>query len=143
MLDVCLAEPGVLKPSAAVGAGVVEPAFGLDQHVQAHQQSERVLASLVVDDGVVDYQRAIVSEKACSAVVLSTVPSGLIFVRSSVCQADGVDGAALPGVPERAGDAWWPPLHPASTRDMSTTTAAAVRVRDSRSHTGMKSIIAR
>ena len=43
VLDVALAEAGLLHPAAAVGAGVVEAAGRLDQHVEAHQQAERVL----------------------------------------------------------------------------------------------------
>src|SRR5258706_10390871 len=44
-----LAETGRCEPTAAVGPGVVEPAFGLDQHVQADQEPEGVLPTLVVD----------------------------------------------------------------------------------------------
>src|SRR3954467_3136201 len=52
------AESCVSHPSHAVGGGVVEAMLGLDEHVQAHQQSERVLGSIVVDNGLVDDQRA-------------------------------------------------------------------------------------
>src|SRR3954463_14234706 len=52
------AESCVSHPSHALGGGVVEAMFGLDEHVQAHQQSERVLGSVVVDNGLVDDQRA-------------------------------------------------------------------------------------
>ena len=44
--------------SRAVRPGVVEAARRLDQHVEAHQQAERVPAALVVDHRVVDDQRA-------------------------------------------------------------------------------------
>ena len=43
---------------AAVGAGVVEAARRLDQHVEAHHQAERVLRPIVVDDRLVDDERA-------------------------------------------------------------------------------------
>ena len=43
VLDARLAEAGLAHPAAAVGAGVVEAAGRLDQHVQAHQQAEGVL----------------------------------------------------------------------------------------------------
>lgn len=52
----CGYETGVAHPGLAVGAVVVEPTEGLDQHVQAHQQAEGVAAALVVDDGVIDDQ---------------------------------------------------------------------------------------
>ena len=51
-------KPGLLHPAGAVGAGVVEAARRLDEHVQAHHQAERVLRSVVVDDRLVDDERA-------------------------------------------------------------------------------------
>jgi hypothetical protein len=40
-----------------VGSRVVEPFASFDQHVQADQRPERVLASLVIDYGLVDDER--------------------------------------------------------------------------------------
>src|SRR5207249_195227 len=48
-------------PADAIGAGVIEPAIGLDQHVEAHQQAEDVLAALVVDHRVIDDQPLYIS----------------------------------------------------------------------------------
>src|SRR5262249_28556610 len=53
-----LAKPDLAHPACAVRAGVVEAAAGLDQHVQAHEETEGVPAALVVDDRLVDDQRA-------------------------------------------------------------------------------------
>lgn len=50
MLDARITEACLLHPSNAVCAGVIESAFGLDQHIQAHHQSECVLRPVVVND---------------------------------------------------------------------------------------------
>jgi len=52
VLHVAVAEARVGHPGAAVGTGVVEAARGLDEHVQAHEQTEGVRPAVVVDDGV-------------------------------------------------------------------------------------------
>src|SRR5437660_1191720 len=52
-LDTRSREPGLAHPSLAVGPGKVETAFCLDQHVQAHQQTESVFAALVIDDRLI------------------------------------------------------------------------------------------
>ena len=59
-LDACGREARLLHPSAAIGAGVVEAARRLDEHVQAHHQTERVLRSVIVDDRLVHDERAAV-----------------------------------------------------------------------------------
>ena len=59
-------KPASCIHSTAVGAGVVEAAGRLDQHVEAHQQAEGVVAALVVDDRVVDDQRAAVGQRVMS-----------------------------------------------------------------------------
>ena len=53
-----LGEAGLGHPSHAVRGGVVEAAVRLDQHVEAHQEPEGVPGSVVVDDRLVDDQRA-------------------------------------------------------------------------------------
>jgi hypothetical protein len=64
VLDVGLSEPDIRHPTPAVGARVVKAARGLDQHVEAHQKPEGVLAPLVVDDRLIDDQRAAVRERS-------------------------------------------------------------------------------
>ena len=53
MLDSRLAEARLGEPAPAVGAGVIEAAAGLDEHVEAHEQAEGVLPAVVVNDAVV------------------------------------------------------------------------------------------
>jgi hypothetical protein len=43
VFDAGLAESRLFHPSHAIGAGVVETARSLDQHVEAHQQAKGVL----------------------------------------------------------------------------------------------------
>src|SRR3984893_2448534 len=62
-LDAGLREPGLAHPRLAVGSGKVETARRLDQHVQAHQQTECVLAPLVIDDRLIDNKRAAVGKR--------------------------------------------------------------------------------
>ena len=40
--------------SRAVGSGVVEASWGLDEHVEAHHEAQGVLGTVVVDDGLGD-----------------------------------------------------------------------------------------
>ena len=47
-----------MHPLGAFGRRVIGAAWRFDQHVQAHQQAERVLAAIVVDDCLVDDERA-------------------------------------------------------------------------------------
>lgn len=58
MLRACTRETGFGHPAHAVCGCVVKAALGLDQHVQAHQQSKRVLRAIVVDDRLIDDQCA-------------------------------------------------------------------------------------
>jgi hypothetical protein len=58
VLHAGFAEAGFLHPTHAIGAGVIETASGLDQHVQAHEQTEGVLGPVVVDDAVINDERA-------------------------------------------------------------------------------------
>src|SRR5216117_2575162 len=58
MLDVSFLEANVAHPRAAVRARIVETARGLNKHVEAHQQTEGVLPSLVIDDRLVDDESA-------------------------------------------------------------------------------------
>ena len=48
-LDVGLLEPGVPQPPLAIGARVIEPASGLYEHVETHEQPEGVVPPLVVN----------------------------------------------------------------------------------------------
>jgi len=58
VLNSGLAEAGVAHPALAVRAGVVESAGGLDQHIQAHHQTECVLRTVIVNDAFVDNECA-------------------------------------------------------------------------------------
>ena len=58
MLDSSLAEPSLLHPGLTLLAGVVEASRRFDEHVKAHEKPEDVLATIVVDDGVVNDERA-------------------------------------------------------------------------------------
>ncbi len=49
-LDPRLQEPSLTHPGLTVGAGKVETARRLDQHVQAHHETESIFAPLVIDD---------------------------------------------------------------------------------------------
>ena len=49
-LDTGLREPGFAHPSLAIGPSKVETARCCEQHVQASQQTESVLAPLIIDD---------------------------------------------------------------------------------------------
>src|SRR5260370_41482112 len=60
MLYTGFAESCFLHPTGAVSAGVVEPVGGLDQHIQAHEQSKSVATPIIVDDAFVDNVRAVV-----------------------------------------------------------------------------------
>src|SRR3954470_23335416 len=48
--DVYLFEPGLFAPSGEVAACEIKGVAELDQHVERHEQPERVLAASVVDD---------------------------------------------------------------------------------------------
>jgi hypothetical protein len=48
---------GISHPADTVGAGKVEPASGLDQHVEARQQTSQVSPARIVDQKLVDDQR--------------------------------------------------------------------------------------
>ena len=58
MLGAGLAEAGILHPALAVGAGEVEAAGGLDEHVEAHHKAEGVLRAVIVDDRFEDDEGA-------------------------------------------------------------------------------------
>ena len=58
MFDARRRETCLAHPCAAISAGLVESAGCLDQHVQAHQQPECVYFAIVIDDGIVDDDRA-------------------------------------------------------------------------------------
>ncbi len=45
VFDAAIGEAGFAHPADAVGAGVVESARGLDDHVEAHQEAEGVLGA--------------------------------------------------------------------------------------------------
>ena len=47
----------LLHPPAAIRAGIVKPILRFNQHVEAHQQAERILTPFIIDDGLVDDQR--------------------------------------------------------------------------------------
>jgi len=62
-LDARLREPGLAHPSLAVGSRKIEAARRFDQHVQAHQQTKRVFAPLVVDDRLIENERAALGKR--------------------------------------------------------------------------------
>jgi hypothetical protein len=62
-LDARLRKPGLAHPGLAVGPGKVETARRLDQHVQAHQQTECVLVPLVIDNRLVYNERSALGER--------------------------------------------------------------------------------
>ena len=51
------AEPGLFHPTHAIRSGVIESGGRLDQHVQAHEQTESILGPVVVDDAFINDQR--------------------------------------------------------------------------------------
>ena len=53
MLDARTRESGILHPTPAVGARVIKPARQLNQHVQAHEQSESIGTALIINDGII------------------------------------------------------------------------------------------
>lgn len=59
-------EAYLLHPATAVGSSVVEAPGGFDQHVQAGQESEGVVAAIVVNHGVVDDQGAVFRQRLYS-----------------------------------------------------------------------------
>src|ERR1044072_2360344 len=66
VLDARLAEARLAHPALAVGAGVVEAARRLDEHVEAHQKPGRVLAPVIVNQRLVDDERAARRERVVS-----------------------------------------------------------------------------
>ena len=58
MFHASLTEACFFHPGYAIGAGVVEAAGGFDEHVQAHEQTESILGAIVIDDAVIDNERA-------------------------------------------------------------------------------------
>ncbi len=50
------AKAGFTHPAAAIGAGIVETSAGLNQHIETHEQPERVVPPLVVDERFNDDQ---------------------------------------------------------------------------------------
>ncbi len=62
MFDVAFAESRLAHPRGAIGARVVEATRRLDQHVQAHQKSESIFASIVIYDRLENDQRATLGE---------------------------------------------------------------------------------
>src|SRR5690242_18445755 len=52
-----LPEPRFFHPPGAVGAGVVKPVLRFNEHVEAHQQPERILTPLVIDDSLINDHR--------------------------------------------------------------------------------------
>src|SRR5215216_2524460 len=57
-LEARVAESGFPHPTHALGAAIAEPGSGPDQHIQARQQSVDAASALVVDQHVVDDDRA-------------------------------------------------------------------------------------
>src|SRR5579872_2591470 len=51
-------ETYLLHPAHAVGAGIVKPALCLDQHVQTHEETERILPPVIIDDAFVYDKRS-------------------------------------------------------------------------------------
>ena len=58
MLYASLAEPRLLHPIRAIGTGIVETVGGLNQHIQAHEQSKSVLRAIIIDNAYLDNIRA-------------------------------------------------------------------------------------
>jgi hypothetical protein len=58
MLDLGLREADFVHPAFAIGPRIVVTASGLDQHVKAHEETKGILAPLIVDDRIVDDERA-------------------------------------------------------------------------------------
>ncbi len=84
VLDIGPAKARRLQPLLALRAGVVEAIGQLDQHVQAHQQPEDVLAAVVVDDRVIADDRTLVWER----------PVGLVDQQALGVQAPVVQDVA-------------------------------------------------
>ena len=59
MLDTGFAEADFGHPRLTIGAGVIKAAPRFDEHVQTHQQAERIRAALIVDEGFVNNERAV------------------------------------------------------------------------------------
>ena len=49
MFDAGLPEAGFFHPRTTVRAGVIGAGFSFDQHVEAHQQTKRVLAAVIIE----------------------------------------------------------------------------------------------
>ena len=58
MLNTSFTETGFVHPSLAVRAGEIESTRRLNQHIEAHQEAERIFASFIVDQCFVDEQRS-------------------------------------------------------------------------------------
>ena len=58
MIDPSSREADFVHPGFAIGPRIVVTAAGLDQHVKAHEETKGVLAPLIVDDRIVDDERA-------------------------------------------------------------------------------------
>jgi hypothetical protein len=65
-LDTHITEAGLAHPVHAIRARAVEAGRRFDQHVQAHEQVEGILAPLVIDHRIVDDQRASAREGVAS-----------------------------------------------------------------------------
>src|SRR5687767_12559549 len=63
MLNKGLPEAHLLHPPLAVRARIVEASWRLYEHVQAHEQPEGILRPVVIDDGLVDNQRAALGQR--------------------------------------------------------------------------------
>src|SRR5882757_4998605 len=62
-LDARFDKACLLEPADAIGSGEIAAFAGFNQHVQAHQESERILPALVIDDRIVDDERATVRKR--------------------------------------------------------------------------------
>jgi hypothetical protein len=91
MLNACVAEARVFHPAAAVCSGVVEPAIGFDEHVQAHHQAKDVLRSVVVNQ-LCDQLAAESSNNWRRSFHLSVVGDIIIAIQ---CEAIGGKGKGL------------------------------------------------
>src|SRR5215472_19019742 len=56
--DAGFLEAGIAHPAAAIGAREIKPGLGLDQHVKAHEQAEGVPPAIVINDRLINDERA-------------------------------------------------------------------------------------
>jgi len=61
-LDARFGKACLVQPLLTIGSRVVETTGGFYQHVETHEEPERVLSSRIVDDRVVDDERSTVRQ---------------------------------------------------------------------------------